>query len=148
MKNYQVKYRLMKLADLDEVLAIEEKSFNDPWTREFFEYEITSDYFVYLVGTIEDKIVAYIGANLFYGTMEVVNLAVEPKMRRCGIGEEIFKTFIDGLKTSKVTNELWLHVRKSNLAAIKLYEKLGFDHVATEKNYYYDEDALVMRKKF
>ena len=146
MSKTEIKFRLMRPADLDEVLAIEEKSFQHPWPRELFEYEITSDYFCYLVGTINNKIVAYIGANLSYGTMEVVNLAVEPSMRRCGIGEEIFSNLIDGLKKSKVTNELWLHVRKSNLAAIKLYEKLGFAHVATEKYYYYDEDGLVMRK--
>ena len=67
-------------------------------------------------------------------------------MRGRGLGEEILKTLIDALKKCNVTSELWLNVRKSNTAAIKLYEKLGFKHIATDKGYYYDEDAIVMRK--
>lgn len=138
----KMKFRSMKTNDLDEILAIEEESFNHPWSREYFECEINSDNAFFLVGIIDEKIVAYVG----YSEMEIINLAVALNMRRCGIGEEILTALINGLKQCRVTKELWLNVRPSNTAAIKLYEKIGFKHIATDKGYYYDEDSLVMRK--
>ena len=41
--------------------------------------------------------------------------------------------------------ECYLEVRISNISAIKLYEKLGFERVKRNYGYYLDgEDALVM----
>lgn len=41
--------------------------------------------------------------------------------------------------------ECYLEVRISNISAIKLYEKLGFEKVKRNHGYYLDgEDALVM----
>ena len=138
----QMKFRSMKTSDLDEVLTIEEESFCHPWSREYFECEINSKNVFFLVGMIDEKIVAYAG----YSGMEIINLAVAQNMRKRGLGEEILTALINGLKQCRVTKELWLNVRPSNTAAIKLYEKLGFKHIATDKGYYYDEDSMVMRK--
>ena len=45
---------------------------------------------------------------------------------------------------------LTLEVRESNLPAIRLYEKLGFQVVGRRKNYYREEheDALLMTVEF
>lgn len=138
----QIKFRTMQINDLDEVLKIEEENFKHPWSRDYFESELNSKFTFFMVGILDDKIVAYVG----YTGMEIINLAVDSSMKRKGIGEKILNTLIDALKQCNITKEVWLNVRPSNTAAIKLYEKLGFKHIATDKGYYYDEDSLVMRK--
>jgi len=138
----QIKFRTMQINDLDEVLQIEEENFKHPWSRDYFECELKSRFTFFLVGISDNKIVAYAG----YTGMEIINLAVASNMKRKGIGEKILNTLIDALKQCNITKEIWLNVRPSNTAAIKLYEKLGFKHIATDKGYYYDEDSLVMRK--
>jgi ribosomal-protein-alanine N-acetyltransferase len=50
--------------------------------------------------------------------------------------------------TSYNAKECYLEVRESNLAAITLYKKLGFEIARTIRNYYADgEDAFVMAVK-
>ena len=138
----QIKFRTMQINDLDEVLKIEEENFKHAWSRDYFEGELKSEFTFFMVGILNDKVVAYIG----YTGMEIINLAVATNMQRKGIGEKILNTLIDALKQCNITDKVWLNVRPSNTAAIKLYEKLGFQHIATDKGYYYDEDSLVMRK--
>ena len=137
----QTKFRLMKISDLDEVMDIEENSFTHAWSRDFFEVELKSNDTLCLIATVDDKIAAY----LVYTQSEIINLAVVKNLRRLGIAEKICKTLIDNVKKLNLTKKIWLNVRPSNIAAIKLYEKLGFKIVATNTLYYYDEDSFVMR---
>ena len=43
-------------------------------------------------------------------------------------------------------DSIMLEVRDSNEAAIKLYEKCGFEEINRRKKYYGDEDAIIMKK--
>lgn len=141
-----IKFRMARPGDMEEILAIDEASFPKSWSKEFLEYKVKFKSFFLLVGTIDEKVVTYIAADLSNKETEIIRLAIAPDMRRHGIAEQICRKFIDNLKKTKLSDKLWLYIRESNIAAIKLCEKLGFEHVATDKGYYYDEDALVMRK--
>ena len=66
---------------------------------------------------------------------EVISLAVEPKHRRRGLGEGLMDLAIDALLEQGITT-LHLEVDEQNVAAVKLYENLGFDVVGTRKAYY------------
>ena len=146
LKEVPIKFRMARPDDIEEILAIDEASFHKSWSKEFLEYKVKFKSFFLLVAVIDEKIIAYIAADLSNKETEIIRLAVAPDMRRCGIAEKICRKFIDNLKKTKLSDKLWLYIRESNIAAIKLYEKLGFEHVATDKGYYYEEDALVMRK--
>ena len=146
LKEVPIKFRMARSDDIEEILAIDEASFPKAWSKEFLEYKMKFKSFFLLVGVIDDKIITYIAADLSNKETDIIRLAVAPDMRRCGIAEQICRKFIDNLKKTKLSDKLWLYIRESNIAAIKLYEKLGFEHVATDKGYYYEEDALVMRK--
>jgi ribosomal-protein-alanine N-acetyltransferase len=63
-----------------------------------------------------------------------------------GIGQKLLFTV---LKKAEIDDCIWalLEVRASNESAIKLYEKFGFEKVTIRKNYYGNEDAILMRKK-
>ena len=41
---------------------------------------------------------------------------------------------------------MMLEVRESNISAIKLYEKVGFEEINRRKKYYGNEDAIIMER--
>ena len=68
--------------------------------------------------------------------------------RRGGIGEQMVRLLLDGL-IQRGYLYTTLEVRKSNAAAIALYEKLGFVSEGIRKNFYEKpaEDAVIMWKR-
>lgn len=82
---------------------------------------------------------------------ELLLLAVEPDFQRRGIATQLLKQMEGPL--SKVANELFLEVRRSNLSAISVYESLGFNCLGERLRYYpipgaagKREDALIFGK--
>jgi polysaccharide biosynthesis protein PslH len=74
---------------------------------------------------------------------EILNIAVEPALRRAGIGRILMETvLVEGRGMA-----WFLEVRESNEAAINLYKTLGFSAVGRRENYYDEpvEAAIVMR---
>ena len=64
----------------------------------------------------------------------------------CGIGSKLLEELI---KKAKDTSTLiTLEVNEENKPAIHLYEKYGFKLLGKRKNYYKDNDALIMTKYF
>ena len=135
----------MKQEDADEIAAIEEMTFAMPWSRKDFWAEAVNENAIYIVGLIENKVVAYPGAWISFEEAQVTNVAVHPDYRGQGIGAELFAKLIDEVKKINVT-AITLEVRPSNESAIKLYEKFGLKSVGRRKGYYIDnnEDALIM----
>ena len=72
---------------------------------------------------------------------------VDPAFQRRGLGRELLEHLIRELETRDVFT-LWLEVRASNVAAIALYESLGFNEATIRRNYYPTvdgrEDAIIM----
>ena len=91
-------------------------------------------------GRICDNPVVLDEATLF-------NIAVDPAFQRRGLGRELLTHLIRELETRDVFT-LWLEVRASNVAAIALYESLGFNEATIRRNYYPTaegrEDAIIM----
>jgi len=79
---------------------------------------------------------------------EILQIAVDRAMQRCGIGDKLMDTITRNSREMNL-NSIFLEVRKSNFAAIQLYEKHGFEEVRIRKDYYNDpvEDAAVMSKR-
>ncbi len=139
----------MKNSDIDEVLALEEKCFSLPWTRQMFCEELKNDVAHYVVIRSGKKIVAYGGYWHSVDQADITNVAVDPACRREGIGSKVMSYMIDEAKQLGVCN-MALEVRKSNDAAIALYKKHGFLAVGVRKRYYKDngEDAIIMIKEW
>lgn len=77
---------------------------------------------------------------------ELIRIAASPEHRREGIGRRLLDALIDEAKKCGA-GSIFLEVRRSNAAAIKLYEGAGFEHTGVRKDYYHapKEDALIMR---
>ncbi len=88
-----------------------------------------------------EKLVGYAIILDSIDIFEIVKIGVETEFRKQGIGEILLKDII-----SKSPKSIHLEVRESNLPAIKLYKKMGFENIFKRKKYYGDtgEDAIVM----
>ena len=133
----KITFRKMIAEDSDAVEEIEIKSFALPWKRKDFFNMAQNENAVYIVGELDEKIIAYAGAWLAFGEAEVMNIAVDENFRGQGVG----KVCIERGATA-----MTLEVRPSNLVAIHLYESFGLKSVGRRKNYYTKpvEDALIM----
>jgi ribosomal-protein-alanine N-acetyltransferase len=137
----------MTALDLDEVLEIEEASFTNPWTRPMFERELLDPgvSHLYVLRTRDGRVAAFCTDWIVADELHINNLAVRPECRRLGVGRVLLESVVGhaaGLGALRAT----LEVRRSNAAALKLYERLGFSVAAIRKDYYDHpvEDALLL----
>jgi len=149
-----ISYRTAIQLDLPVLVSMERVLFADsPWSMGQFKEEFkgvpNSRYF--LVATNEaDQIVGYAAVLVVAPGVEadVLTVAVLPEYARQGIATHFMKE-LETWSQSKQALAMMLEVGVENSGAIALYEKLGYQTIATRKNYYgQDLDAFVMRKEF
>jgi ribosomal-protein-alanine N-acetyltransferase len=77
---------------------------------------------------------------------ELEFVLVPPQARRRGIGGALIEIVV-AWAHELGAREIWLEVRKSNVRAVRLYERYGFTITGCRPGYYVDpvEDALLMR---
>ena len=73
-----------------------------------------------------------------------MNIVVKKDFRNQGIASLLLKELINLSKSLNVKN-LFLEVNEKNTPAILLYNKFGFKKISTRKNYYKDNNAIVMK---
>lgn len=130
---------------LDDVMEIERLSFPQPWTRGMFEREIClpiSRFFVAMQGS---RVVGYAGFWFVTDEAHIVNLAVHPRLRKQGVGRLLLDHIEKKMRLQGLKRAL-LEVRVGNTAARKLYEQKGYRENGLRKDYYVDEDAVLMEK--
>lgn len=138
-----VTVRLMDEGDLDPVLALEGTIYPQPWSRQIFVDELAAEHRIYLVAEVEDVIVGYAGLMVIAGDAHVTTIAVEGGARRHRIATRLMLDLVDGALVHGARH-LTLEVRVSNRGAQRLYSRFGLAPVGVRKDYYIDEDALIM----
>ena len=81
--------------------------------------------------------------QFLYDRIEIDYIIVEKKYRNLGIANKLLN-FMEN--KHKGINNITLEVRESNKEAISFYLKNGFKQVTKRKNYYKDEDGILMIK--
>ena len=135
----------MKLQHLDGVVYIENICFAHPWSRTDLEQQLNLETSHFAVATVDEKVVGYMGLQIFSGEGYVTNVAVLPNFRRMGIAKKLIEHQMQN-EMSFIT----LEVRESNLPAINLYESCGFENVGIRPKFYTNptENAIIMTKYF
>ena len=147
----QVVLRPMTLADLSQVEALDRVSFPTPWPKDAFRYELTRNpHALCWVAAVEEpdgrtEVVGDIIVWLVVDEAHVSTLAVSPSFRGQHIAQRLLANTLLICKEKGAVMAM-LEVRKSNLAAQRLYLKFGFLIVGERKGYYQDtkEDAVLM----
>ena len=141
--------------DLRSVIDINEKTLPEHYSEYFFESLLREMPESFIVAEYENDVVGYIMCKLEFGFSNfrklgfvkkghVVSISILEQHRGKNIGKALMIEGINGV-TSRKGDEIYLEVRTSNLPAISLYEKLGFQTKSVLKSYYRDgEDANLM----
>jgi ribosomal-protein-alanine N-acetyltransferase len=133
--------------DLEGVLEVEEESFTNPWTRDMYAWELQnrSVCHIYVVRTPEYAVAGFCAFWLVFDEIHINNVALRPGLRGRGLGTALMHhVFGEGRRLG--ATRATLEVRASNVAARRLYERLGFYLSGTRRNYYTNpvEDALIL----
>jgi ribosomal-protein-alanine N-acetyltransferase len=141
-----VQIRWMIKRDMPEVLAIEQASFDIPWTEEDFLNALRQRNCIGMVAESNDCLVGFVIYELQKHQFMLLNLAVHPQYRRRGVGRQLVERLISKLSQHR-RDKITLEVRERNLTAQLFFKALGFQAVRVLREYYPDtgEDAYVMQ---
>lgn len=133
-------------SDLEKIVAIDSASFSQPWQPQTFAQSLHDDKTRVIVAhELGDEIHGFGVAYVVGDEGEIATLAVAQSARGCGLGQQLLQTLCDWC-ASRGAARVFLEVRESNVAAQRLYGRLGFIVVGQRKNYYADgETALLMK---
>jgi len=138
---------LSLLADLDTILEIEVESFVNPWTREMYLADLENHgvSFCYVVRDASQRVIGYCSFWRVLDELHINNVAVAPAHRGRGAGTALIREVLsEGARMG--ARRATLEVRRSNEAARRLYERLGFTVTGIRRGYYTSpvEDALIL----
>jgi [ribosomal protein S18]-alanine N-acetyltransferase len=134
--------------DLLRIVEIEQLAFPTPWSLGAFRRELTLPFSRLMVAVSGDDRTAppngFLCRWLVADECHVLNVAVHPDHRRFGLGARLLGATIAEAR-QKSAELVTLEVRRSNLAARRLYRKFDFEERRLRRHYYGPgEDAIVM----
>lgn len=133
--------------DLASVVALEHRVHVAPWTVEQFREELEKPYSQFLLMTDDDTdevIVGYLVAWKLFDEIQLLNIAVDLPFRGLGFAKKMLHRLVSQAHTDGLKRVI-LDVRKSNAAAISLYQVTGFSIAHIRKGFYSNgEDAYQM----
>lgn len=145
MRDNNIKIRYAEFTDIEQILHIEQETIKS-WTYSQFLDELNKPYSLILVYEDNKQITGYLSAWIVSGEIEIISFAVQRELKGKGVSTQLLR------KLEKISNEnhissIFLEVRSRNIQAIKFYSKNGFNSTGTRKNYYIDDDAILMEKR-
>ena len=132
---------------LNDLKNIEDNCFSHPLSESNLLNSLENGRYCFLGFKIDAKIVGYISVFITEDEAYINNIAVLDEFRKQKIASNLLDQMIQYVKSVKCSF-ITLEVRESNLPAISLYKKFGFENVAIRKNYYDKpiENAIIMTK--
>ncbi len=140
--------RRLTYPDLPHVIAIERRVFPTPWSLAMFVLELSKQSGVCLAAMAGQgrsrRLIGYMICSRYETVWHVMNIAVDHEYQGRGVASAMLAELYERVHDESA--RYTLEVRRSNLLAIRLYEREGFRAVGTRRRYYQDngEDALVM----
>lgn len=137
-------------SDIDAIVGLANRSGLALWSRDDYAKAANSrdrlllaarDNAVNVVGFILVQLLCASGDAV---DVEILNIAVDPRFKRKGIGRRMLAAALEMIPTVPDSKVL-LEVRASNLSAIAFYRRYGFHEQAVRRAYYRDptEDAIL-----
>lgn len=143
-KTQPVQVRPVRTEDLKAIHQLEDSSFKDPFPPYFIDQLADANPDTFLVALVNDHIVGYAVIDNWTDHQHLVSIAVKADSRRSGVAEALLDRLFETLRPGPLRLEL----RRSNSAALALYQKKGFFQTGIAHSYYADgEDAVQMEKQ-
>jgi ribosomal-protein-alanine N-acetyltransferase len=132
-------------ADLDAVMSVMEDSFDpaygEAWTGPQCAGLMPMPGVWLSLARDGEQVVGFSLSRVIAGEAELLLLAVKRESQGQGIGKRLLERFNVSAE-ARGARRLHLEVRDGN-AALKLYEKAGFEEVGRRRNYYTGRDGQV-----
>lgn len=150
MKNFNI-YNIKSLDKkyyknyINSILEIENKCFSQPWSYQSFYQALDNPNYLFFIAIKKNN--SLVGYLILYEVLKqgfITNLGVSESFRNMGVASELLKLLIN-YSNINYFEFISLEVRKSNIPAINLYKKFGFQQVGERRKFYINptEDALI-----
>lgn len=143
-----VEYTSIKL--LDKLYEIEKQCFEEEaFTKHQLAYLLTDYITIGLVARVNGEIAGFaiarvdIRRNMSFGHIITVNIA--PVYRRKGIAQRLLNE-VETIFRKEGIKDCHLEVREDNVAALNLYQKVGYKKVGNLEKYYGEAHGLYLQK--
>lgn len=143
---YDFSVRRMIRRDMEEVLRIEQDSFEFPWSEDQFIRTLRQRNCIGMVAERNDHVEGYMVYELHKSRIHVLDLAVNESLHGCGCGTALMKK-LQGKLSPERRNRILVEVRESNLDAQLFFKAMGFRATSVLRGFYDDcvEDAYLMQ---
>ena len=139
----RVEYKKLTESDVASIIEIAKLSFPKVWKESEFVYFLNHDCGLCYGAFLDTQLIGYFIGLLVRGELDVVSIATDPKYRRTKIAKSLFEYVWEKHEVF----EGFLEVDSENHAALKLFEKIGFQKYGVRRKYYEGvRDAVVMKK--
>lgn len=140
-----MKIKKLDKADVSDIYEIEKSCFAKPWEKSVIEGTVAQKNYIYFGAYDGDTLIGYGSAAVIHKECYVNRIAVISSSRKQGAGSAVVSAIVDYCK-AECDEFVSLEVRKSNAAAIALYQKHGFEKVGERRDFYENptENALIM----
>jgi len=136
----------MRAADVDEVTAAEQRSYEFPWTRGNFVDSLQAGHGMWVCRE-DGALIGHLVMMMAVDEAHLLNITVVPERQRLGLGGDLLRHALAVARGHGATRML-LEVRPSNAPALALYRRCRFGEIGRRKGYYPGhagrEDAIVM----
>ena len=132
-------------SDYPAVERLEQASFDDPWPTDAILQELMPSQLRWpILAEFEGAVVGFLMSWRTPDELHILNVAVNPEVRRRGIGSTLIKAAIAEARRCGL-GQITLEVRRGNFPACAMYESFGFEQTGLRPRYYADngEDALI-----
>jgi [ribosomal protein S18]-alanine N-acetyltransferase len=138
----------MQGADVETVLAIEQRAYTFPWSRGNFIDSLAAGYEARVLRAADGVLLGYFLAMQGVGELHLLNITVEPAAQGRGHARQMLDALCQ-LARAAANEQIWLEVRQSNERARQVYARYGFAEVGLRRAYYpaaqgRREDAVLM----
>ncbi|MFC5519739.1 ribosomal protein S18-alanine N-acetyltransferase [Polaromonas jejuensis] len=151
LKPLEAQFEAMTPAWLAAVVQVEQSAYEQPWTQGNFSDSLKAGYQAQLLtagAAPNAELLGYFVAMKGVDEVHLLNITVAPAHQRQGWAHVMLDALVIWAR-GQGAGWLWLEVRVGNARAQAIYERYGFRHVGTRRNYYPTstskrEDAIVM----
>lgn len=141
-----IQVRGMRTEDLATVSAMENISYDFPWSAGIFSDCVKAGHPCWVL-CVDSVVAGYGILSMGAGEAHVLNLCIGPDYRGRGLGRHLLVRLLDIARWNGA-ERVFLEVRPSNPLAKALYESAGFNEIGRRPRYYPArngrEDAIVM----
>ncbi|TAM58372.1 MAG: ribosomal-protein-alanine N-acetyltransferase [Rhodanobacter sp.] len=141
-----VQVRAMRMADLATISAMENASYEFPWSPGIFTDCLKAGHPCWVL-CVDGRVAGYGILSMGAGEAHVLNICIGPAYRGKGLGRHLLRRLLDIARWNGA-ERVFLEVRTSNPLAKALYESVGFKEIGRRPRYYPArdgrEDAIVM----